>query len=282
MKHSVILTTAVCVALASLAAAETIESDHVVVSYVKVDKAYAKSIARIVEIARATAIEKFGFDMPAVIKVSVTAAPAANVRLWTNGRDGIFLTVRSQRDLRKPEISGIFNIYGMCHEVGHIAMYRLTLGGPPPWMAGDAAEGWAHYLGSQLVDVVYAKEGEDLWPDAYDYSEDGTKRLDAQIAAANDPDVDTNAEVSGVDRAAAAWKKLVDVAGDKGVAPVFLVWGKTRYAAAGSGRNLDKTLTTIARNQHLAAWWHDAANVLMANRTGRQPKNGSGKAKSRG
>jgi hypothetical protein len=280
MKRSTLLAAAVCVALASPAAAETLKSDHVVVTYAKVDKAYAKAIARIVETARSTAIEKFGFDMPAIINVSVTAAPAANVRLWTNGRDGIFLTVRSQRDLRKPEVSGIYNVYGMCHEVGHIAMYRLTLGGPPPWMAGDAAEGWAHYFGSRVVDIVYAKEGANLWPEPYDYSEDGTKRLDEQIAAIDDSGTNQDANASGVTKAAAAWKKLVDVAGEKAVAPIFLAWGRTRYAAAGSERNLDKSLRSIARNQHVAAWWHDAADVLMASRGDRQPPSGNGRTKT--
>jgi hypothetical protein len=281
MKHLTLLAAVACVALASPATAETLKSDHVIVSYTKVDKAYAKAIARIVEISRATAIEKFGFDMPPVINVSVTANPTGITRLWTNGRDGIFLTVRSQRDLREPKVGGVYNIYGMCHEVGHIAMYRLTLGGPPPWMAGGAAEGWAHYFGSRVVDVVYAKEGEALWPDAYDYSEDGMKRLNDQIAAIDDPEDSPEAEVSDVDRAAAAWKKLVDDAGDKGVAPLFSAWGKTRYAAANGGRNLDKTLKTVARNQRVAAWWHEAANVLMVNRNNNQRQGGNGKTEPR-
>jgi hypothetical protein len=282
MKHASILAVVISVALASPAAADLLQSDHVVVSYAGINKAYAQAIARIVTMARATAIEEFGFDMPATInvKIVVNAAGQQGTRLWTNGRDGIFLNIRSQQDLRKPQEGGVYNIYGMCHEVGHIAMYRLTHG-PPRWMKPEAAEGWAHYFGSRVVDVVYAQEGAMLWPDPYDYDADGMKRLNAQIAALKRPAADPDAKPSGIERSAAAWKRLVDAIGDKGAAPVFTAWGKMKHDPAGSAASLDRALATIARDRCMTTWWQEARDVLMLDRGNRELPGSESRTKTR-
>jgi len=227
--------------------------DHVVVTYAGIDKSYAEAIARVVETAHSTAAEQFGFDMPKIIKVNVTADPQATVRLFNDGRNRFYLTIRSEQDLRKPAASGIFQLYGLCHEVGHLAMYRLTHGAPA-WMTSDAAEGWAHYLGSRLVDAVYAKEGADLWPDRYDYRQDGMKRLERQLAAANR------------DGGAAAWKQLVDIVGDQGVAPIFRAWATAKIDPANPAPGLEKALSISTKDERIAAWWQHANRVLIANR----------------
>jgi len=227
-------------------AAGIVKKDHVIVTYAGIDKSYAEAMARVVERSRAAAVEQFGFDMPKTIRVNVTADPQATVRLFTDGRSRFQLTIRSEQDLRKPAASGIFQLYGMCHELGHVAMYRLTHG-VPAWMSSDAAESWAHYLGSRLVDVVYAKEGGDLWPDRCDYRNDGMKRLERQLAAAKG------------ESAAGAWKELVEIVGDRGVASIFRAWGT---AAAGP----EKALSISGKDQRLSAWWQHASRIFIAHR----------------
>ena len=140
------------------------------VNYAGISSDYALAIARTVAAARQGAIDQFGFDLPTRIQVSVQVN-GSKTQLWTDGSDRIFLTLASEQDLRKPRVSGYFQLYGLCHEVGHMAMYRLIPN--PAWMTAEAAEGWAHYLGSRLVDMVYDQEGPNLWPDRYDYREDG-------------------------------------------------------------------------------------------------------------
>ncbi len=191
-------------------AAEEFKSDHVIVSYTGIDKAYASAIGRIVSTARDAAVEKFAFDMPDIIRVEVNLNADGQANLFNDGADHIFLTIRSQENLLKPSTSGVYQIYGLCHEVGHMAMYRLIP--DHSWLSGDGAEGWAHYMGSRLVDAVYAKLGSDLWPDRYDYIEDGTKRLDKQLSSQ---------KASSSAKAAGAWKKLDGIVGDKKIAPIF-------------------------------------------------------------
>jgi hypothetical protein len=160
-------------AAAPVDAAEEIR-DGVVVNYNGISQEYAAAIARTVSAARDVAFSRFGFDMPETITVAVQADPNANVRLFNDGQDRFSLTVRTEADLREPSESGIFHLYGLCHEVAHLAMYRPIH--DKRWMTTAAAEGWAHYLGSRIVDEVHQREGADLWPDRYDYLSDGTRR----------------------------------------------------------------------------------------------------------
>ncbi|OHB69806.1 MAG: hypothetical protein A2V70_14720 [Planctomycetes bacterium RBG_13_63_9] len=249
--------TAVCLAAAPLACRgeESVRLDHVVVSYTGVSEEYAQAIARTVAAARAVAIERFGFDMPETITVTVTADPKGTTRLFNDGQDHFSLTVRSQQQLAQPSSSGIFHLYGMCHEVGHLAMYRPIR--DHGWMTTGAAEGWAHYLGSRIVDEVYRREGEDLWPDRYDYRADGMKRLEGQLASSSPGDVS---------KGAGLWKDLAGIVGDKGVAPIFEAWGKARPDSADPGKVLGEVLLGDAGDKRLSRWWDGAQEVFVFKR----------------
>ena len=177
MKRLLVMAALLTSFLHGVAAEETCRVGHVVVSYTGISKEYAESIARTAAAARDIAVEQFAFDMPETITISCEVGPG--VRLFNDGQDRMSLTVRSEKDLRRPSAGGMFVIYGICHEIGHLAMYRLIR--DHTWMSTEGAEGWAHYLGSRLVDGVHAREGADLWPDAYDYLADGTKPLQKQI-----------------------------------------------------------------------------------------------------
>jgi hypothetical protein len=249
-----------CAALALLfiisttCAAEELKFDHAVVSYSGIDKAYANAIGRIVSTARDTAVEKFAFEMPDIIRVEVNVDADGQVNLFNDGADHIFLTIRSQDNLLKPGTSGVYEIYGLCHEVGHMAMYRLIP--DHSWLTGDGAEGWAHYMGSRLVDAVYAKQGADLWPDRYDYLEDGTKRLDKQLSSQ---------KASSTSKTAGAWKKLAGIVGDKKIAPIFKAWGQCKFDPADPGNDIGKALSANAGEQ-AGQWWNDAEDSLILKR----------------
>ena len=126
---------------------------HVEVTTTGISDAYAHAIARTVETARAVAIEQFGFDMPETIYVSAVADPKNGTRLFNDGEDHINLTIPSEEKLQRPAVTGTFQLYGFCHEVGHLAMYRVIH--QRKWLSSAGAEGWAHYAGSRILDAVY-------------------------------------------------------------------------------------------------------------------------------
>ncbi len=177
--------TCVCVAamatqivMADEAPAQTItcESGEVVFSEIKPE--YAKALLAIAIEARRVYAEDFGFDMPAKLTLNIQKRSDGRTRLWTDGNSQMFLEIASVEDLAPPSQSGYFNIYGMCHEIGHMVMYRKAkLIGMPEGLG----EGWAHYAGSVVTDHVYKKLGQNIWPQPYNYSEtEGVARLAKQ------------------------------------------------------------------------------------------------------
>jgi hypothetical protein len=239
---------------AALFAADEYAGDHVTVSYSKISKDYAEAMGRTLSAARKAAAAQFAFDMPKTIHLEVTVDPQGKVNLFNDGQDHIFLTIHSEEDLRQPASSGIFHIYGLCHEVGHLAMYRPIR--DHSWMQGPAAEGWAHYLGSRLVDAVHAQEGENLWPDRYPYLDDGMKRLEKQLSST---------KPSAFAKATSAWKQLTETVGDKNVAPLFREWGKAKVDSADPEKELGKALLA-ASGEKAQSWWHQSQAILLLKR----------------
>jgi RNA polymerase sigma-70 factor (ECF subfamily) len=231
--------------------------EHVVVTCdAAIGEPYAEAIARTVEAARAAAVARYGFAMPEVIKVKVDVDPGGHGRLFNDGLDTLTLSVRSEADLRRPGASGFHHLYGLCHEVGHLAMYRPIA--DRGWMTTAAAEGWAHYLGSRLVDDVFDREGPGLWPDRYPYRDDGTARLDRQLAAGAGDDPAA--------RGAGLWRELVAVVGDKGVAPVFAAWARATVDPADPARALRRALQASNPDPRVLAWWGRAEAELVVKR----------------
>jgi hypothetical protein len=228
---------------------------HVEIKSAGISDAYANAIARTVEAARAVTIEQFGFDMPETIRVSAIASPGRGTRLFTDGNDRINLTVPSEDKLRRPAVTGTFHLYGLCHEIGHLAMYRVIQ--QRPWLNSSAAEGWAHYAGSRIVDAVYAREGEKLWPDTYNYLEDGMARLRKQLATPKPP---LTVQAAGL------WQSLAEILGDKGLAPLFSAWAKAQVDESRPGIGLGNALFIQGDKDKLDGWWQKAQPVLLVSR----------------
>jgi Tol biopolymer transport system component len=162
---------------------QTMTLPHGSIKYARIPEAYAKAILTVATTARDVYATTYHCDMPDTVTVHVTKSPSEQTALWTDGESQLFLTVDSMDKLAPPQQSGVFNIYGICHELGHIALYRrIQVIGLP----AGVGEGWAHYAGSVVVDAVYAKHGPELWPEPYDYRADGLARLRRQAGSGGD------------------------------------------------------------------------------------------------
>jgi len=230
---------------ALLYAGEKVQTAHVTVSHDGFPKPYAEAIARMTETARAAAIEQFGLDLPD--RVTVVCEIGRIVRLFNDGSSVIRLTVKSEDDLKAPAVSGVWNIYGFCHEIGHLGMYRAIK--DHSFLESSAKEGWAHYAGSRLVDIVYAKEGEKLWPDGYDYRADGMKRFDTQRAPGAMPDDS---------KGALLWAELLEKSGDKAAANVFAALKNAKIDSAKPEASVLEALTAAKLGDDVLAWWAKA------------------------
>jgi hypothetical protein len=172
--------------------AETIRivKPGVVVETKGISRAYGEAFAAILSESRKAYKELYGFDLPETLTFRIARDPKGQCRLFTDGESCLYLTVTTQQQLAPWPQSGVANLYGTCHELGHIVMYsgmRNLVGLPE-----GVGEGWAHYTGSEVLDRVAARLGKNIWPDPYDnvVECEGTgrlKKLDNQDFGKLDP-----------------------------------------------------------------------------------------------
>lgn len=172
------------------------KDNHTVVLNDGVEEAYARAIENLVETAWEGYVKDLQLPLPDLITVHLGLNPGNKLRLYNDGASHIYLQLSSMDQLRPSTQSGVFNIYGFCHELGHIAMYhRLkTVAG----INSGVAEGWAHFCGSIICDFVYKKRGKELWPVPYDYNQvEGIGRLRRQVKEASPGSSDHDLAVKG-------------------------------------------------------------------------------------
>jgi hypothetical protein len=114
---------AISLLLAYSSRAEVVTAPNVDVNYDDIDEPQAAAIAQVLSAARSVYIDDFGMDMPARIVCDVKCSAESSTRLFTDGNDRVFLWLSDKSKLNRPEKSGVFNLYGLCQELGHMAMY---------------------------------------------------------------------------------------------------------------------------------------------------------------
>src|SRR5687768_10781828 len=234
----------------------TVTAPHVSVTYDGVPAAHAKAVAETLSAAWSVYAAEFGFEMPETVRCSVECGTGKPSRLFTDGHDRVFLSVPSADKLLRPAKSGTFVLYGLCHELGHVAMYRVLK--DRDWMTVAGAEGWAHFTGSVVVDEVYKVKGEKLWSDAYDYRADGTARLAKQVQSAKPSDIA---------RGAGQWQALDAIIGRKAFPKLFAAWQAAKIDPSEPAALLG-VLTKLHPNKKAALedWWKRASPVLTEKR----------------
>ncbi len=234
--------------------ADVLETKHADVTFTGVDRAYAQAIADVLAAARKIYLDEFAADLPEKFFVQVTCARGEPTRLYTDGQDHVSLSVPSVKKLAQPSASGVHNVYGMCHELGHMVMYRVLK--DRDWLTSAAAEGWAHYAGSVVVDGVFAELGADVWPDPHDYRDDGLQRLAQQLAA------DKPSEIT---RAAGMWQELEELVGRPGLVKLFGVWQRSDIDATAPQESVLAGIAELhpKSKDRLDKWWETAGPLLV-------------------
>jgi hypothetical protein len=245
---------AVAVGAEAAAANTTATAPHVRVTYEGISEKQAQAIADVVSAARESYTGEFGADMPETLLCTVRCGAANEMRLFNDGKDSISLSMPTAQKLAPPAQSGAFVLYGLCHELGHLAMYRTLK--DRDWLTGAGAEGWAHYAGSVVVDLVWEAKGEKIWSEPYDYRADGTRRLEKQLKAAKPSDVAS---------AAGEWQKLGAIIGRKDFVKVFAAWQSAKIDLASPGTVLLAAAQEAApadKKEAVSKWWKSAASLL--------------------
>lgn len=139
---------------------------HVVVVNDGVEAAYAKAIENLVETAWVGYTTDLGLSLPDRITVNLKLDPnAVKTPFSTDTKDQIYAPIASMKELRPK--SGVNHLYGLCHEMGHIALrhgMRSVF-----QVHQDVEEALVALLGTIVLDYVYDQKGPNLWPVPFDY-----------------------------------------------------------------------------------------------------------------
>jgi len=156
------------------------ESQHFVIES-NLPEPFPEAILNLCETSLAGYKDLFGLDLSPkdrAQKIHVFAnfsrGGALHVELSTPPE--IYLDVSSDRALNPPGQGGPHNVFGFAHEFGHLTM-----------MFDDPrfGQGFATYLGSEVVDYFQPRLGAKAWPRPYDYvTVEGMARLKSRVSTA--------------------------------------------------------------------------------------------------
>ncbi len=225
------------------------------VSYSGISASWAHRMGRVLTEARAHAQQEFGFNMPDIIRLTVTVDSNGQYQLFNDSRDQLTYYLRSEGDLAGFEIYQWYFLYGMCHEVAHLAMYRAfnpRLGNA--WLNWDAQEAWAHYLAERRADMSYAQCISELWPGRRREGEQ-TLRADRQSAQSFFP--------LGERQLAEHWRALDEIVGDPGLKPLLEKWSQAKIDPQRPANAVSRTFTDHPKAEQLKRWWLKAAPLML-------------------
>jgi len=145
---------------------KTITTNDFIIQYEECTEKYAKASLKILKIVKSNAV-KMGFPLSKKIELDIVKSNKCLLYVRVDNPNLITWEFKSMNDFRAPQKSGYNNVYGLCHEMGHVCMGNIT----PRynWMTKDYEEGWANYFGCLMIEHVYKDLGEKAWPDKHDY-----------------------------------------------------------------------------------------------------------------
>jgi hypothetical protein len=169
MKKSIALIAVLFVFHQSMAQVQRMETAHFKAKYDSEVEAYATASLKVLEAAWTIASNN-GFYLPEKIKFTMVVSERNALYFNRKSLKEITWEYESLDDFLPPDKSRKNNIYGLCHEIGHLCMHN-TNHNRNNWMSYDYRESWADYFGNMLIDSIHTELGIDFWPEPHDYKQ---------------------------------------------------------------------------------------------------------------
>ncbi|MDP2162461.1 MAG: hypothetical protein Q8K02_18415, partial [Flavobacterium sp.] len=171
-----------------------IETEHFKVKYDIEAEEYAKASLKVLELAWTIAIRN-GYNLPDKIKFTIKNTDRSVLYFDRKSLKGITLEYKTMDSFNSPKNGGKNNIYGLCHELGHLIMYNTTTN-KNNWMSYNFRESWADFWGNTVIDSIHSELGIDFWPNPYNYLEfSGSEYMKKRIDQNNSKIADFNKSV---------------------------------------------------------------------------------------
>lgn len=243
-------------ALASGAEApDVVRLPGVQVTYSGISETWARRMGRVLAEARVHALREFRFDMPNTIRLTITVDSNRQYTLYNDTRDQLTYRLHSTGDLAGFEVGHWYFIYGLCHEVAHLAMARAFTGPTPnTWLNWEGQEAWARYIGERLADLSYTRCVSEFWPGPRPAGEQVLK-ADRQSTQHFSPLRET--------QIADQWRALTDIVGDRGLEPLLETWHEVKIDPQRPADAVSRTFIGHRKAEQLQGWWRKAAPLML-------------------
>lgn len=245
----------VLVSMNSFSQIKKFETDHFLVKYEAEAETYARASVKILEYTRELAIQ-YGFDLPHKLQFSVLRSDRNVLYFDYKKLKGITWEYNSMTNFLPPEESRKKNVYGLCHEIGHLCMYR-SVPVKNNWMSGDFRESWADFFGNYIIDTVYEHLGAACWPEPHDYKETAGMVFLLSRIAKDDP------EWMSFNRASQYWYEMHTRLGFQGFTRFFQELHKQKVRNPNAGEEYLEVLSMFIPEDDLHEWFEPYAEYLI-------------------
>lgn|GEM_PF-7075637 len=136
---------------------------------------YGRAIARVADAAVGAYRSVLKLDIPSFycnerIRICLRLDPSIrHPRLFFQPAllPSINYCVGDVRSLRSPVVGGPHHVYGICHELGHLALFMVSESSSE--VDSGVSEAVADFLASSILRRLGRTLGTNAWPDAYEY-----------------------------------------------------------------------------------------------------------------
>ncbi len=232
-----------------------LETPHLKVKYDTETERYVFASLKVLDLARDIAIRN-GFILPDRIKFSVIHTDRNVIYIDRKRLDGITLEYKSLDAFLSPKAGGKNNIYGLCHELGHLCMHTITTN-TNNWMSYNYMESWAVFFGNCVIDSVEQVLGTDFWPEPYNYLEfSGTDYMKKRIERNDSALIDMN-------KSYLFWMDLNSKIGFENINSFFKSIDEEKVRNPNAKDKYLNVLKMFINNINVEQWFNEYAEYLI-------------------
>lgn len=231
------------------------KTEHFKVKYDVEAEKYAKASIKVLELAWTIATRN-NFYLPDKIKFTIKKSDRNVLFFDRKSLSGITLEYNTMETFNSPKQGGKNNIYGLCHELGHLCMYN-TATNKNKWMSYNFRESWADFWGNFVIDSVHAELGTDFWPNSYDYLEfSGSDYMTKRIH-------ENNLKIADFNKAGKFWIELNYIVGFKNMNLIFEQVNELKVSNPDAEEEFLTVLKTVSDNEKIGDLFRQYSDILI-------------------
>ena len=234
---------------------QKVQTEHFTSKYQLEAKAYASASLEVLEAAWSIAVRN-GYSLPEQLKFTMKKADRNALYFNRKNLKEIVWEYENLSEMLPPDKSKKNNIYGLCHELGHLCMYT-TNHNRNSWMSYNYREAWAVYFGNMIIDSLYEEYGMDIWPAPHDYKKyAGMKYFLGRIE-------NNNPELQGFNNAGLFWYELGSELGFSNIPKFFNSLKEEKVDNPGAKEKFAKILEGYMAKQDNQNWFDQYSGDLI-------------------